>query len=365
QNFFQLGGSSLQAAMMTARLSEDLQVQVPTALLFDLADIAKLSRRLLQLYEPEMSSRFGVESATTQVPHSGHPTSQPSADPTLPSHPLLAPLKTTGDQTPIFMVHPPGGIVLCYRELADQLPDEQPLIAIRSRGLHGEETLPESIQAMAADYIAAIQTHQRHGPYKLGGWSLGGIIAYEISRQLMQIGESVEQLILLDTTIPEGSTDLVAITDQTNVGLEYGIDLSLEQLSELEEDQQLPFLWQHATRLGVLDDDTPQEVIDQMLGDLKSLFRHHMQLSTAYRLEPLPVDVLLVRPRDVPVQVQSSPDRGWGKLTQRVQVHYVRGHHHSMVQMPQVAELAAMIAATEREKPPSESPTSMRKPSTR
>ncbi|NNE00360.1 MAG: amino acid adenylation domain-containing protein, partial [Pirellulaceae bacterium] len=128
QNFFQLGGSSLQAAMMTARLSEDLQVQVPTALLFDLADIAKLSRRLLQLYEPEMSSRFGVESATAQVPRSGHPTSQPSADPTLPSHPLLAPLKTTGDQTPIFMVHPPGGIVLCYRELADQLPDEQPLI---------------------------------------------------------------------------------------------------------------------------------------------------------------------------------------------------------------------------------------------
>ncbi len=346
QNFFQLGGSSLQAAMMTTTLSEDLGVHVPTALLFDLADVARLSQRLVQLYEVEMAARFGTESVTAYsaaaMPHIHSATGEQSTA-TATYHPLLAPLKPHGERPPIFLVHPPGGIVICYRELAEQLSEQQPLLAIRSRGLHGHEALPPTLEAMAADYIEAIKRAQSEGPYTVGGWSLGGIIGYEIAQQLLAAGDEVKRLILLDSTIPEGSTDLVDHEDQSNVGLEYGIDMSLDELSDLKADDQLPFLWQHAINLGVLSDETPKEVVRQVLHDLKALFHHHVQLTSQYRIQPLQASVLLIRPSDVPFQVQTSTDRGWGKLVRDVQVEYVSGHHHSMVQMPQVGQLAERL----------------------
>ena len=349
QNFFQLGGSSLQAAMMTAKLSDDLGVHVPTALLFDLADIAKLAQRLVQLHEVEMATRFGTESVTAysgSAMTSIHSSTGEEGTAVTTSHPLLAPLKKDGERRPIFMVHPPGGIVICYRELADQLHEEQPLLAIRSRGLHGREKLPSSLAEMATDYIEAIRVAQGEGPYVIGGWSLGGLIAYEMCQQLISSGESIERLVLLDSTIPEGATDLVDESDQSNVGLEYGIDMSLEQLSELKADDQLPFLWQHAINLGVLSDETPKEVVDQVLKDLQALFHHHVDLTSSYRIKPLDASVLLVRPTDVPFQVKTTPDRGWSKLARDVDVQYVPGHHHSMVQMPQVVELSALLSSS-------------------
>ncbi|MEM8670327.1 MAG: amino acid adenylation domain-containing protein [Planctomycetota bacterium] len=344
QNFFQLGGNSLQAATMTARLSEELGVHVPTALLFDLADIARLSQRLVQLYEVEMAERFGLESVTAYSRSSSMPGEVSGRDvESQEIHPLLANLKPDGERPPLFMVHPPGGIVVCYRELAEQLSSEQPLFAIRSRGLHGKESLPSTLQEMAADYVEALKTVQPNGPYVIGGWSLGGLVAYEVARLLQSNGEDIDQLILLDTSIPEGATDLVDSADQTNAGLEYGIDLSLSQLNELEADQQLPFLWDHAVKLGVLSDETPAEVVAQVLSDLQSLFHHHVDLANSHQLQPLDVDVLLIRPSDVPIEVSTSQDRGWGRLVKTVQVHFMPGHHHSMVQMPQVKQLAALI----------------------
>ena len=348
QNFFQLGGSSLQAAMMTSKLSEDLGVHVPTALLFDLADIAKLSQRLVQLYESEMASRFSIESVTAysqSVVTGIHSSTGGESHVTVANHPLLAPLKKSGDRRPIFMVHPPGGIVVCYRELADQLHEDQPLFAIRSRGLHGREQLPATLAEMAADYIDAIKVAQPDGPYILGGWSLGGIIAYEMAQQLLGSGENVDQLILLDSTIPAGSTDLVDDTEMA-AGQEYGLDLTLDELSALKADDQLPFLWQHAVNLGVLNDETPPEVVTQVIEDLQSLFHNHVDLTSNYKLAPINAQILLVRPSEVPFQIETSEDRGWSKLAPSVQVHYVPGHHHSMVQMPQVAELAKLLTTS-------------------
>ncbi len=338
-NFFDAGGSSLQAAVLTSQLSQELGVQVPTALLFDLLDIAQLAGRLVQLHSATMEARFG---ATCVTAHRSQlvPTGLQSA------HPLIAALKTTGSKPPIFMVHPPGGIVVCYRELARYLDSDQPLYAIRARGLHGQEELPANLKAMASDYVAAIASVQPQGPYTLGGWSLGGLVAYEMAQQLHRAGESVSQLLLLDTTIPEGSTDLVPATELGNVGLEYGIELNLDQLSRLAPEDQLPFLWEHAKHLGVIDDQSPPEVIARVLHDLQSLFHHHVKLSQEYRLEPLLAQrIELFRPREVPVDLPVSQDRGWRHLADSVAVHFVPGHHHSMVQPPHVESLAGSMTS--------------------
>jgi amino acid adenylation domain-containing protein len=336
QNFFEIGGSSLQAALLTTQLSEQLQFNVPTAMLFDLADIAQLAERLVALHHQELAAQFGTEVV------SFYESQKPGERPGL--HPLLAPLKSTGSKPPLFMIHPPGGIVVCYRELARYLPEDQPLWAIRSRGLHGEEILPQTIEQMAADYLEAIRTVQARGPYILGGWSLGGLVAYEIARQMIDSGESCQRLVFLDTTIPEGATECVPANEQVNVGLEYGIQLTLDQLTALSPEEQLPLLHDHADKLGILAAQSPPEVVQRVLSDLQSLFHHHVDLSRRYRLRPLaPIELLLLRPTEVPFRLQVSEDRGWRHLVEKVDVRYVPGHHHSMVQTPHVKRLAEVL----------------------
>ncbi|MEM6776223.1 MAG: SDR family NAD(P)-dependent oxidoreductase [Planctomycetota bacterium] len=336
-NFFEYGGTSLQAAMLTNQLSDELGVSVPSSLLFDLADIASMAQRLVQLYPAELRKRFGEQSVRF---YDGKiSASERVGDVDV----LIAPLKPTGSLPPLFMIHPPGGIVVCYRELAAALPEDQPLIAIRSRGLHGREELPPTMEEMAREYVDAIRSRQPEGPYNIGGWSIGGIVATEVARQLIEDGSGVHRLVLLDTSIPTGASDRVPAADQTNVGLEYGIDMTLDELVELKPEEQLPFLWQHAEKMGILDESTPPEVAARAVEDLKHLFHHHIELARQHKLSPIDVDVLMVRPRDVPFDIGTSEDRGWSHLASRVIVRSIPGHHHSMVQMPQVTQLADVI----------------------
>ena len=371
RNYFDAGGSSLQAAMLTAQLSQDLGVHVPTALLFDLVDIAHLALRLVELHSAELSARFGddclmrqvsriedldadvsqgleTESHTDEVEGDG-PNSGPSrlkhSSRSARLNPLLAALKVSGSRAPIFMVHPPGGIVVCYRELARQLAADQPLLALRSRGLHGAEPLPPTLAAMAADYLQAVRSYQPQGPYTFGGWSLGGLVAYEMSQQILRAGDELSHLILLDTTIPAGATELVPQSEMDNVGLEYGIELTLDELGALAPEEQLRFLWEHAQGLGVLDDSSPPEVVARVLQDLQQLFYHHVELSRAYRIKPLNGRIELIRPSETPVALPVTHDRGWSHLAKSVRVHFVSGHHHSMVQPPHVEQLAQVIGS--------------------
>jgi len=177
----------------------------------------------------------------------------------------------------------------------------------------------------------------------LGGWSLGGLFALEMADQLMSSGANVEQLLLIDTTIPDGTAQLVPSRELVSAGREYGVNLSLNELNALHPDEQLPVLWQHAKSLGVLQEETPPEVVTQVLNDLKSLFHHHMELATRYQVRPYPGKITLIRPTEVPFEQHVSPDRGWRFIAQSVSVRYVSGHHHSMVQMPHVIELATAI----------------------
>ena len=90
-----------------------------------------------------------------------------------PPDSLLVAVQPQGSKLPFFCVHPIGGIVVCYADLAHRLGAEQPFYGLRARGLQGEEELFSHIEAMAAHYVEEIRTVQSEGLYLLGGWSLG------------------------------------------------------------------------------------------------------------------------------------------------------------------------------------------------
>jgi thioesterase domain-containing protein len=254
-------------------------------------------------------------------------------------------MQPEGSGRPWFMVHPPGGIVVCYHALSQRLGRDRPFYGIRSRGLHGEPDLPERLEDMALEYVAAIRTVQPSGPYLLGGWSAGGLVALEMAQQLLAQGASARMLALLDTC-PETADDP---NWADKPGTEYGLDLSLEELSQLGPDQQLPYLWQHALKLGLIESSVPMQVAHQVLDDLKRIFHHHMVLIDRYVVRPYPGRITLMRPSDAPFPVPTRHDRGWGSLAAGVDVRFVPGQHHSMVREPHVGELARTLEACLRE----------------
>jgi thioesterase domain-containing protein len=189
--------------------------------------------------------------------------------------------------------------------------------------------------------VSAIREIQPGGPYLLGGWSAGGLVAVEMARQLLAAGESIRMLALLDTTAETADDPEWA----EKPGREYGLDLSLEQLAKLGPDDQLPYLWQHAIALGLIDSGVPMAVAHQVIDDLKRVFHHHMVLTDRHVLRPYPGRVDLFRPSDAPFAVPTAPDRGWRRCAAEVEVHPIPGQHHSMVKEPHVEVLARALDA--------------------
>jgi thioesterase domain-containing protein len=273
-------------------------------------------------YPEIVVQQFGVESLPGENPQDDGPL--------LTNHGLLIPLQPHGNRTPLFMVHPPGGIVVCYQAMSRLVPDSQPVYGIRSRGLYGDERLPASLVDMATEYVGEIRAIQPNGPYVVGGWSLGGVIAFEVAQQLHAAGEKVDNLFMLDTSVPSGEDD--------ESGREYGLEITFGELAELPAEEQLPYLWQHAKKVGAVDDETPETLVVRILEDLQRLFHHHVTLANDYVIRNYPGPITMFRPENAPVDVPIAPDRGWKSFAD-VHVEFVPGQHHSMVTPPHVATL--------------------------
>jgi amino acid adenylation domain-containing protein len=170
-NFFDLGGDSLQAMHLLAQVEQAWGRKLPLATLVQAPTVAQLARVLR---------------------HEGEPALGPS----------LVAIRSGGSHRPFFCVHPAGGSVLCYRDLARHLGPDQPVYGLQARGLDGRQPYQTRVEEMAAHYLQEIRVAQPKGPYFLGGFSFGGLVAYEMAQQLQAQGEQVAMLALLDAWGP-------------------------------------------------------------------------------------------------------------------------------------------------------------------
>jgi len=116
--------------------------------------------------------------------------------------PLLVPLKREGHKNPLFVVHGLGGGVVQMRELARRLDADRPFHAFQARGLDGVTRPLYRIEAMAETYLERMRQVRPAGPYLVAGYSMGGVVAYEMARQLVAAGERVAALIVIDSAAP-------------------------------------------------------------------------------------------------------------------------------------------------------------------
>ena len=168
QNYFDLGGDSSVAVQLFAQIDKVFGVKLPLATLFDAPTIEELARILRR----------------EEAPAGWSP---------------LVPIQTSGSRPPFFCIHGAGGNVLIYRELAQRLGPDQPFYGLQAVGLDASCPPLTSIEEMAAAYAKEIRKKQPRGPYFLGGYCMGGTVAYEIAQQLHAQGERVALLALFDT----------------------------------------------------------------------------------------------------------------------------------------------------------------------
>ena len=172
-DFFDMGGHSLVAVRAVARIEECFGKRISLSAFVRHATIEELAT---MLQEP-------------LVAHAGSPVV-----------PLSSPAEST--ERPVFWVHPVGGSVLCYTELARLLARTRPSFGLEAVGLEDDVAPETSIEAMADRYVQAMRELQPEGPYYLGGWSLGGVVAFEIARRLAAQMHEVATLILIDCHSP-------------------------------------------------------------------------------------------------------------------------------------------------------------------
>ena len=175
-SFFQIGGNSLQAMQLVSRIHDEFGLDLPVTAVFLSPEVRGLAGRIDRL-------RTGQQAPAAAG--------------------LVLELTEASAGEALFLVHAVGGTVFGYQELASELAGSYRVFAIQAAALSdqcGEPAgpPPETIEELAARYLVELRAAQPTGPYRLGGWSMGGLLAHQIVHQLEAAGEQVALLVLLD-----------------------------------------------------------------------------------------------------------------------------------------------------------------------
>jgi thioesterase domain-containing protein/acyl carrier protein len=331
-NFFELGGDSLLAVQLTTRVRDLTGIELQLQHLVEAPTVAGTARLLVQIREQSRPA--------------------PSRSPVVTITPL-------GGGVPFFCVHPAGGTVLCYLELARALGPRQPFVALQSPGLCGEAE-PSTIELAAARYVAQLRAVQRAGPYRIGGLSYGGNVAFEMARLLHADGEEVDLLAMFDSHPPQAyHTDPPA--DASYVQAFPSIlqmysgqvpHISGDEIRQLDAPAQVDYMVRQIRASHVL----PAEVDDEGIKLLFGLWKTHLLALRAHRPAPLRHAQRITyfraaeaQPPDLPrlLHIDLRDDgAAWAAFTPGTfEVHTVPGSHYTMLNAAHSGALAPTLAS--------------------
>lgn len=310
ESFFELGGDSLQAIQLVARVREALGVELGADVLLEAPTVAALSARL----------------------RDGRGRSSP-----------LVRISDGGTEPPLFLVHGGGGLVKVAVYLAGEDPS-RPYWGLRSLGLDPGETPLRDIGSMARRYLEEVRAVQPVGPYHLGGFCIGGLIAAEMALRLDDAGERVAPLLLFESTGP-GTGELAADLDLESARFAYEATIAhnpapptLEEFLALTEPERARVIIEQWWEVGLVPRGTPVDFVDRYL----AVWRANAAAGRAYRMRrPFRGPAVLFRGR---YGLAGQEDLGWRRFLPDLRVTWVPGEHVTIFHPPNVATLAAEVA---------------------
>jgi amino acid adenylation domain-containing protein len=325
-NFFERGGHSLLAVLLMARIEKRLGASLPLAALFSAPTLEALAA-LAETSGGHPAGRKGRGSLVAIKPATNRDT----------------------DQAPFFCVHPIGGNVLCYLDLARHLAPDQPFYALQTPD---DRPPAQTIEEMAARYLAEVRRVQPQGPYRLGGWSMGGLVAFAMARQLAAEGQAPELLALIDTLPPEipPETATAPVTDEELVALfaqdmarllGSHVGISPGELRFLPEQEKLA----HVVRLGHTAGLLPADFGLAQIEPLFATFAANLQASRAYAPEPYTGRLILWVSEATAASYAAALD-AWSRLAPAgLDRIILPGDHYSLLRRPEVERLARELTA--------------------
>jgi amino acid adenylation domain-containing protein len=323
-NFFELGGESLLALRMFLKVEEAFQRQLPLATLIHAPTIESLAGALRD------------DAATAEAAWSP-----------------LVPIQATGTKTPFFCVHGVGGNVLNYRPMAMYLGEDQPFYGLQAVGLDGKQQPLTRIEDMAALYVEHIRTIQPHGPYLLGGASFGGVVAFEMARQLREAGEKISLVALFDTT-PVNYARLLGRLGETTLSGSLSRRMKVHVDVLRRGPNRTVYFYKKVRRVYrkvvYRTWQTIYKVFEKRGAALPQYLQNVQQANYKALADYLPHvydgEVVLFAAELEPAEFTKDKQVGWRTLaTAGVKVIDVPGDHLSMVEEPHVATLAARLRA--------------------
>jgi thioesterase domain-containing protein len=251
---------------------------------------------------------------------------------------VLVPLQAgSPERRPFFFVHSVGGEVMAYYELARRLGADQPVY-----GLQSPDPPLEDVREMAATYIAALREVQPEGPYRIAGWSMGGIVAFEMARQLEAEGETTEVLAMIDVMAPErwteepewSSAELMvifayALEQIYQIEIPPDVELPAVDFDSLDTDAALAIALDLGRQVGVL----PASLEPVELRRLFERFRaNRLSLRTYYGPYSYGGGLQLFRAAEGITSHVEDPTLGWGALVEgEVRVFGIPGSHRTIL----------------------------------
>ncbi len=330
-DFFELGGHSLAAVQMMTKIKAETGVKLPLTTLFQHSTLGKLAVQLNGFTHKKYGSSKG-ETVENQEFTS------------------LVPIREGGSKPALYLVHGGGLHVLFYQNMVKYMDADQPIYALQARGLNGDVEPLDRIEDMAAHYISEILRSNPDGEYCLAGYSLGGIIAWEMAKQLKAMGKEVLMLSLFDA---------VAKNEWASNGTSGGINKKLKKigynLSLLMKDPAKTFEYKtHVLKMQ----------FEHKKGKLKTAFRNNqtnqieegympygskvyeksLEAYEKYVLQPLDIQVDLFKAKEQMFYLNDPVNYGWDKLALGgVVTHDIEGNHLTLFDEPHGRQIAEVM----------------------
>lgn len=319
-NFFEIGGDSISATLMINQVKHTLNIDIPLGILFKSPTIADISEHLKtrQHYDP--------------LAH-------------------ILPIRAEGSEAPLFCIHPALGISLGYANLLRYLPSTIPLYGLQADGLHNKARLPTSIEDMADDYIARIRGIQPQGPYRLLGWSFGGLVAHAIAEKLQASGATIECLCMLDSypyqqgaQVPQNEADIIA-----SALAFLGYDLSTLEQRPQNKQALAQFLWQDYSDTSVVVIKAMQTQHTDILDHIEQVMVNNLTLASQFSPGQVETDLLFFVAEDsmngAMGNILEHEPKAWAsRINGQLDVHQIQCHHQKMLDPAPLNQIGPIIA---------------------
>jgi amino acid adenylation domain-containing protein len=361
-DFFDLGGQSFAAVRVMTRVAQQYDKRLPLSTLLEGRTIAHLAQCIQGdgAWSPLVAMNTVAMNTVAMNTVAMNTVAINTA--AINKEAAHAVNTWTNGVFPCFLVHPAGGNVLCYRSLVQGLAGlQRPMFGLQAAGLSGEQAPLADIPAMAALYIAALRQAQPQGPYTLGGWSSGGVIVFEMARQLEAAGQVVAQVITLDSPAPmqhDAVSDAVLalwFLEDLNIGYVTGTvradeiaadELSAPSAAAQSRAQQL------RTALALAGQRLPlRNVMDvEHLLPIFEVFCAIIRATRSYTPSKIAAPMLVIKASENRVSEfidhpdSQANDWGWSRWTSgAVSSHLVGGNHYSMFEAEHLPDMLGVL----------------------